>query len=495
MDWFADFLQTGAFATPYLLAAMGAFVWIAAALVAPAMLMWVVIIVLALFPASSMLNAEGGLGFNIYAKGAGYLYFSLYELAFMLTAAAAWLRVRGSSEQLLAVADGSAHTGIWTNPLSKYYWAMLAIVLWHVTVSFFDSDMPLIAHFGKSGVVYMLMQGLFIAALVTVVNDGQKLQQLVLVVCFAVGLRMVWGVFRFVFLGGDHVAYDNVESGQTMRLTFWDINDSIWAMLVACGLMWVGLVNEGLTRWRRVLLLGLALFLLGIVALSARRTAQGGAVLALLTMMFILPRGRRWPVLAAFAIAVPLAWLQLQARMGSDQTLLAKMTDARGQYLVDRRYERFYELRTAWRTMAEHPVLGVGPAGSFSVPSHVGLEYHKGNYGFVHSGFGHVMLKTGILGVLVFCGLLAAYLRVWWQGWKVARPYSRPLLAASICAFAASVPNLVVGTPLIELRTMLLLGVVFAIPLLVIRTQPLGTNVGSSLEPFAAGHERALASS
>lgn len=495
MDWFADVLQTGAFAVPYLIAALGAFVWIAAAFVAPAMLMWVVIIVLALFPASSMLNAEGGLGFNIYAKGAGYLYFSLYELAFMLTASVAWLRVQSSSARIHVAADDSARDGVRTNPLSKYYWAMLVIVLWHATVSFFDSDMPLIAQFGKSGVVYMLLQGLFIAALVAVINDGPKLRQLVLVVCLAVGLRMVWGAFRFVFLGGDHVAYDNVESGQTMRLTFWDINDSIWAILVACGLMWVGLVNEGLRRLRRVLLLGAALFLLGIVALSARRTAQGGAVLALLMMMFILPKGRRWPVLAAFAIAVPLAWLQLQARMGSDQTLLAKMTDARGQYLVDRRYERFYELRTAWRTMAEHPVLGVGPAGTFSVPSHVGLEYHKGNYGFVHSGFGHVMLKTGALGVLVFCGLLAAYLRAWWRNWRVASPNARPLLAASICAFAASVPNLLVGTPLIELRTMLLLGVVFAIPLMLIRTQPPSKQVGSFLESNAAGHERALAPS
>ena len=64
---------------------------------------------------------------------------------------------------------------------------------------------------------------------------------------------------------------------------------------------------------------------------------------------------------------------------------------------------------------------------------------------------------------LHFCGLFVAYLRQFKSCWQTSHEW-RALAAGSLCAFAAQLPNLFFGTPIGEIRTMQLLGLILALP-------------------------------
>lgn len=456
------------------LATFGAvLVWMIFGMVSPKLLVWPVLLILVLFPSTSQLTAESGVGVDIYGKGAGFLVFSLYEISIAVAAVCVFLRaafLAGSSRRTW---QGQAQLGALStagNPYAVYYWLMAIVVAGYTLSAVLSPRGYWLEQLGRSGVVYLLLQGLLVAATVGAVDSRRALRHLMIALAVAIAARMIWGGLRYLVLGGDPANYYET-AGNLFKITFWDINDSILAVLLGAALVWLAVSKP---QWRlaaRLGLLGFAFYCFVIVALTARRTAQGGALLALLVLWWWLPRGRKWWAVILLAAILPFAAYKLQARINDSRPWLDQIFNAeqKGAYQVDPRRQRFYELRIAMETIAENPVLGVGPAGAFDPPSHFGLEYHNGNYHFVHSGFVHVLLKTGIVGLLIFCGLILAYLRLLHQQWQQAPKSYRTLLAASACSFAAGMPNLVVGTPMIELRTMFVMGLGFSLPLLVAR--------------------------
>ncbi|MFA6262609.1 MAG: O-antigen ligase family protein [Bacteroidia bacterium] len=457
----------------YLGAAVGSLVWVAVGMVYPRLLVLPLLLVLAAFPASSLLIAEGGLGFDVYGKGSGYLFFSLFEITIIAAALCIAMRswfARAGQTAAWRVTPGTPLPTVPGNTLALYYWLMALLVAGHALNSLLTPREPWMAQLGRAGVTYLLLQGLFIVALVGAIDSRRALRQTMLAVGAVVALRMVWGALRYVALGGDPSSFYE-SGGSTLKITFWDINDSIWAVLLASALIWLAATKERWSPLARGAAFGLALLCFAIVALSARRTAQGGAVLGLLVLAWLLPRGRRWWVVVLFAATLPLAAYKLQARSDDNRSWFQKIFNAeqKGLYELDPRRQRFYELKMAMQTVAKNPIVGVGPAGEFNPPSHIGLEYHRGNYNFVHSGFVHVLLKTGVVGLAIFCGLLLAYGAALRRQWRDAPERYRVYLVASACSFAAAFPNLVFGTPMIESRTMFLMGLGFALPLLVAR--------------------------
>lgn len=456
----------------YLGAMLAVLVWVTVGMTRPILLVLALLLVLAAFPASSLLNAEGGLGFDIYAKGSGYLLFSLYEITIFMAALCVVLRTLfDRHERAGAALTGRVLPQPPGNPYSLFYALVALMLVAHAVENSVSIDDRWYYAFSRSGVVYLVLQGLLVAALAGVIAAPAQLRLLVLSVGAVVAGRMVWGAFRYLVLEGDPANYYETDANQ-FRITFWDINDSLWAVMLAVGLTWLAATRDDWSGLRRTLLLGFAMFCLAIVALSARRTAQLGAFLALLSLFALLPRGRRWWVGVMFALVMPVAVYKLGTRTeGDTRNFVQKlMSNPQNQsYFNDPRRERFYELRVAWQDVKKNPWFGVGPEGRFNPPSHVGLEYHKGNYGFVHSGFGHVLLKTGVVGLALFLALFVVWARQLRRQWRDAPPHYRALLAASACGMAAELPNVAVGTPLIELRTMLVLGVVFALPLMVAR--------------------------
>lgn len=461
---------TGGF---YLAVMIGALIWFAGVVVAPKPLVLLIVCLTGAFTKASAggLLSAAAFGLNVYDKGAGILFFSIIEISLLLLAVAAALRRAGGS-----------------NPLGKYYWMMFIVLLWHIMIGAIEGDQPWLANLSRGGIFYLLVQGLFVYALASYIATSEDVRKLMVLLGLTIGLRMVWGGFRYVFLGGDPLnAYndDAADGSAPLRMTFWDINDSIYACMLGALLLWLAALADERPRWQRLAALLFGLYCFAIAALSARRTSQSGALLALVTLLVLLPKGRRWPVLLVFAMAAPLAVYKLQERMGSRESFAYHMTQGEGKsrFYVDPRYDRFHELRTAWKTIEKHPLLGVSPAGEFEVTDDTGLLYHKGYYGFVHSGFGHILLKTGAIGLLIFCSLLAAYGRTLVRAWSGASMWYRTVLVASACGFAAGVPNLAVGTPIIEARTMLVMGLLMALPLLVARARAQAEQ--SSISPVA----------
>lgn len=425
------------------------------ALVGPRYIVLGYITILVLFPNSSSYGMlEGETNPIIYVKGTKTFFFSFLDMMIFGT----WL---------LAVAFGR----LWRLPreplipLSRYYIVFAVLFFGHVVAGLFDPKHITLMDFGGFGVINVLWQGMFVSLLLMTVRSERDLRTLLwLVLIFAAG-REAFGLVRYVFLGGDpQNAYANLEGLKNIRVTFWDINDSIIAALIVgfCG--WKLLVDRA-RGWQGFAYSVLGLMALLIPLLSSRRTAQSGLLLAMAVLFFLLPHGRRWPIVLAIVMMAPVAMMLTAQRSQVNQPFIQKIfLDVKIGETSDPRRSRFHELATAWQTVRESPIFGLGPAGVYRVTDHIGLEYHGGRYDFVHSGFGHIVLKTGFAGLLIFCSLFVVYLRQFRICWRTLPGEWRALAVGSLCAFAAQVPNMFFGTPIAEIRTMQLLGLILAIP-------------------------------
>jgi O-antigen ligase len=476
----------------YVVAAGVATVLLSLGLLRPLWVILPVVLLLGVFSSTSLTAAAGSgrdFGFDVYGKGSGYLLFSLYELSFMFVALGVGLKsllARGFDAAQRVGARRSDTSAPVRNLLVPWYGLFGVVLLgWALHYSLVDEAGWLLA-VSRNGIVYIVMQGVLMVALLGALRDERDLRLLMGALAAAVALRMAWGLVRYALLGGDPSNFYATD-GNRLRITFWDINDSMLAIMLACSAIWLAATLERLKPSQRLLLLAVALLSLAVAALSARRTAQTGMLLALLALWVLLPRGRRWWIGGLFLLLVPMVLYKLQSRLDDQAGLrdLFSLRSSQQVYFHDPRFERSYELRAAMATVRENWLFGVGPAGSFNPPSHVGLAYHQGNYAFVHSGIVHVLLKTGVVGLLVFMGLLGAWARQWWQQWQHAPPRWRALLVASLAGAAAHTPNLIGGTPFIELRTTLLMGLVLALPVLVART--VARQAGAAPNPAHEG--------
>lgn len=478
-----------------LLAVAGAaLVWWAWATVSPRTLVLALLALVFLFeggaPAVDNVASLGG-GFNLYGKGGSVLLFSFFEISVMAAGLAALMQrplqrafgAPGATSEPAALPFAAGRL------LLAIYLLMATLVLWHIgqTLSPGPQAAPDGVHWlsqlGRPGVLHLLLQGLLVAAIVCASQQEREVRLALALLMALVAARMAWGVLRYALWGGDPRSAYELDAGTPLRITFWDINDSLLACALGAWALWHAALGTGpLPTWRpgpraRAAAGVLALGCFAVAALSGRRTAQGGAALALLTLAWLLPRGRRWPALLALSLALPLAAWKLRDRLDEGAGLaglpsaLARSLSAGDAVIGDPRYRRFHELELAWETVGRHPLFGVGPAGAFEAPSARGLEYHKGNYGFVHSGFGHVLLKTGFAGLALFVALFACALAVLVRQWRRGPVAAREWLVIAAGGLAASLPTLLVGTPLIEIRTMLVLGFFLALPLVAARLQ------------------------
>lgn len=427
--------------------------------------------ILMLFPMTSSYGLVDASDANImYVKGTKTFFFSFLDMIVFGTwlMAVLYSRIYARSRDTLG-------------PLMKFYLAFGALFLGHVLVGLANPSHPSLLDFYGRGVINILWQGMLVALLLTVIRTENDLHQLVMVMLLCIAGRELFGMVRYVFLGGDpQNAYANLQNLK-VKITFWDINDAILAAFALAYCSWKLLAERVQANWTRVGYAVFAVMAAMVVMLSARRTAQVGLLLAVAVLAWLLPRGRRLPVVLTLALLAPMAAIVTAARTEGPASLAEKvLIDVKTDNMADPRKSRFYELETAWRTISKSPMFGVGPSGSFTVDNHFGLEYHKGNYDFVHSGFGHVLLKTGFLGLALFVGLFVSYLRFVAVHWRNLESERRALVVAALAAFAAQMPNMLFGTPIGEIRTMMVLGLIFAIPFLTIALTRQQASVTSS---------------
>jgi hypothetical protein len=97
------------------------------------------------------------------------------------------------------------------------------------------------------------------------------------------------------------------------------------------------------------------------------------------------------------------------------------------------------------------------------------LNYHAGDFGFVHSGFGHILLKGGVFGLLVFIGLLASFASYYLRARNSLNGELQLLADAGAAGVLFWLPSLLIGTPIIEFRSMMMLGFALALPFVATR--------------------------
>lgn len=123
---------------------------------------------------------------------------------------------------------------------------------------------------------------------------------------------------------------------------------------------------------------------------------------------------------------------------------------------------RFYELEAAAKSLDGQWLFGLGSWGTF-YGNEDALDYHFGKFDFVHSGFGHLILKSGLLGLVLFVGLIIVCLAHYARYRPALHGNSALLADAGVAGLLFWLPTLLIGTPIIEFRSMLLIGMSLAL--------------------------------
>jgi hypothetical protein len=319
---------------------------------------------------------------------------------------------------------------------------------------------------GYRGIINVFNMLIFMYLVIIAFKDEDDTRNLLFTIIALAAIRGIFGIVRFVWFGGDSAnPYRNFD-GLDIKILFFDISDNFVASLAAFCAAWL-LTTPGLklSLFKRALLVGFLVLEVAAVALSFRRSSLLGLGLMFALLLLRLPARKRF-MFALFAAGllagVAAMFFQHRLQFLNDGNILsALMFDIS----PDKRLQenRFYELYAAAQSLQSNWLFGLGSWGNF-VGDDRRLGYHLGDYSFVHSGFGHIILKTGLVGLILFCCLLYAYVSYYLRHRKLLTGNARLLADAGFAGFLFWVPTLLIGTPIIEFRTMLLIGLTLALP-------------------------------
>lgn len=408
---------------------------------------------------------------TIYARGTGLFAFSLLNLLLWVAVAAMMMRVMSSRNPLLPPSPFPA--------FSAAFGFMLAA---HLGLGLMRGVEPLTV-LGYNGILNVLNMALFALLLLAAIRHEPQRRRLLLLILALAAVRAVYGLVRYHFFGGDNAnPYRNFEK-LDIRLVYFDIADNYLAALAAFCLAWLLLMpGVRMSLFRRTLLLGLFTLEVATVALSFRRSSLVGLGLMFVVLLWQLPWQRRLVSggIGAFAMIAGAATLmreRLQFNTNQGGFLSSLLYDVGPQRATE--VSRFYELEAAAKSLDGHWLFGLGSWGSF-YGNEEALDYHFGKFDFVHSGFGHLVLKSGFAGLLLFVALLWAFFAHYLKVRSALRGNSALLADAGVAGLLFWLPTLMIGTPIIEFRSMLMLGMTLVLPYLHTRirfARPLYTPV------------------
>lgn len=429
-----------------------------ACLYAPAATSLTFIAVLCLFSASTwgQLQEDN----TIYSRGTGLFSFSLLNLLLWIAMAAALARASLHRFRLRT-----------PSPFPAFALAFSFLLCGHLALGL-AAGVDALVVLGYNGLLNVLNMALFSVLLVRSLTHDIHRRRLLLLIVGLAAVRAAFGLVRYVFFGGDDAnPYRNFER-LDITLVYFDIADNYIAALAAFCLAWLLTMPDArLSLARRLGLLMLLAMELATVALSYRRSSLIGLMLMFPVLLWQLPWQRR----------LALGGIGIVALLGAAGTLMRERlaaNSAGGSFLSSLLYDvgpdratevsRFYELEAAAQSLQGHWLFGLGSWGSFC-GNEEALDYHFGKFDFVHSGFGHLVLKSGLAGLLLFIALLCACIAHYLKLRRTLRGNSALLADAGMAGLLFWTPTLLIGTPVIEFRTMLLLGLTLALPYLAAR--------------------------
>lgn len=345
------------------------------------------------------------------------------------------------------------------------------ILLGNLVIGFASPDLRWFQIVGYSGLLNVFNFMLVLYVLFAAFREPRDLERLIDLLLVCVVLRGLWGLVRFVALGGDPANFYANFQDINVKLTFFDINDSLLAciaLFIAAWRLARGLCRTAASRWLHA---GIVLLELFIILFSYRRTAWGGLALAALYFAFLQRPRLRWSLLATYVVAgVPLLiykMIQRAGERGSSGSLLERMLpDVMTGGSMAFATGRFAELYAAWLGILQSPWWGLGSWGQYSGFRFSDLAWHRGDFSWMHSGVMHIMLKTGLMGLAVVVLLFWLFGRHAHANRAVPESRTQAAYHAGVAGVLFMVPSMLIGTPVIEFRTMQLLGLCVSLPYL-----------------------------
>ncbi len=395
---------------------------------------------------------------TIYSRGAGMLNFSFLNLLLMVSGIAALLK-RLANPQLPQFAP----------PIAKYFGAFVFLLLGHIVVGLMQG-IDLYVIIGHRGILNLLNMMVFMYLTIMAFDSEKDTKSLLWTIIALAAIRGIFGAVRyFVFDGDASNPYRNFE-GLDIKLFFFDIGDNFVASLGAFCAAWLLTAPEAKLSWfKRALLLMFIVLEIAAVALSFRRSSLIGLGLMFIFLFLRLPGTKKFLfalIAAGMLASIASVFYEQRLQFNSDDSLLSSLIyDIAPERGI--RNCRFYELYAAAESMDGIWLFGIGTWGTFT-GDRDRLSYHDNDFSFVHSGFGHIFLKTGLVGLLLFCGLLTAYISFYLRHRNYLWGNARLIADAGFAGFLFWVPTLLIGTPIIEIRTMLLLGLTLALPFIAV---------------------------
>ncbi len=407
---------------------------------------------------------------TIYSRGSGQLFFPfvVWGLAGMSLLTMVYLGFRGEK-------------GISSN-IRWPYLALLGLFFGNLAIA------PMLGvsikdALSNNGIINLIFIGFLFYILLSVLDRKKDLDMLLKGLLVLIAVMGLFGLGRLLFFGGDPAnVYSNVEH-LNVKLTFFDISDS---MLACFGAVYA--LRRLLSEWgslegrTRLILTSFALLELAIIVLSYRRTAWAGLAVAALFVIAVLPPRQRWlPLLAAPFVAMATGMVAMQrlattsGQAGVFETFFYDLS-SKGHWAEES--ARTLELKFATATALEYPVFGVGIWGRYEAHGYIPWQFGKEAYAFVHSTPLHLLLKTGFVGTGLVCLALLLFARFVWSTRKSLPESHRIVLDASVAALLFMVPDFLIGTPVTQFRITQLYALFMAIPYLLAAASNLPTRGG-----------------
>ncbi|MDF3035958.1 MAG: hypothetical protein K0S28_1232 [Paucimonas sp.] len=400
---------------------------------------------------------------TIYSRGSGLFYFSLLNITLFI-----------AGFGLLMRRLAYPHQDKLAPHMSMLLVGLTVLLLGHLLVGIIlEVEIPVIL--GYSGIINVFNMLIFMYLIIASIRSNGDQKHLMWTIIGLALVRAIYGLVRYQFFGGDSAnPYRNFE-GMDIKLVYFDIADNFIASLGAFWAAWMLTTKEfRLSVARRVWLYAFLALEVATVALSFRRSSLIGLVLMFVFLLFRLPGKQRakFLLIAAAIVAATVGVffeqrLQHADKSGGDPltSLIYDFAPKKGQ---SQSSNRSYELIAAARSLEGNWLTGLGTWGVFTGDQEV-LSYHQGRMDFIHSGFGHVLLKTGIIGFLLFCGIFWKYVSYYRQHCAQLRGRPRLIADAGFAGFLFWIPTLLIGTPVIEFRSMMLIGLTLALPFVAVR--------------------------
>jgi hypothetical protein len=399
-------------------------------------------------------------GSSLLGRGSGVLYFALFLWLMLLSLI--WMHVGRLFRPTRQLATSVA--------VLPWFAAWGALLLGHVAAAV-AADIPIRQALSPAGFSFIVWMGVLVAAMVSAVErpaDAHRFAWFIV----ALGLgRAMFGLVRFVAYGGDPAnAYAN-RHGLELKLTFFDINDSlVCALTIAIALVMIYRREPArpLSQWQLGFLWAAVLIPALCIVLSFRRTAWVGLTLALAFVAMQLPAR---PRVRLFMLAIPSTLLGIAY---ASYKRLSQVTGPSEGFLYDLMPRsvgpdsmRLLELKLAFQTFVDQPVFGVGAWGGYKGWQAISWQHEWGEGGggtFLHSGLLHVALKTGLVGLCLLAGTAMAFYFTWRRLRRSLPNQAMPLAVAGVAGVLFMVPDMLIGTPVPQVRTMMMIALCISLP-------------------------------